>query len=109
MKNFWKITSYLKIHLSIVILVTVVFAIINGAIFNLKVLKSLTIPLTILIVFPMMIGLRFQDIFSLKDVKVQLITQVVNFAIIPFIGYGSAIFFLRNQTELVFGLLLVAL
>jgi len=109
MKNFWKISSYLKKHLSIVILVTVVLAIIIGAIFNLIALKSLTIPLTILIVFPMMIGLRFQDIFSLKDVKVQLITQIVNFAIIPFIGYGLAMFFLRNQIELAVGLLLVAL
>jgi ACR3 family arsenite efflux pump ArsB len=91
MKYFWRISSYLKKHLSVVILVTVVLAIIIGVIFN------------------MMIGLRFQDIFSLKDVKVQLITQIVNFALIPFIGYGLAIFFLQNQIELAFGLLLVAL
>jgi ACR3 family arsenite efflux pump ArsB len=109
MKYFWRISSYLKKHLSVVILVTVVLAIIIGVIFNLPKLNSLTTPLTILIVFPMMIGLRFQDIFSLKDVKVQLITQIVNFALIPFIGYGLAIFFLHNQIELAFGLLLVAL
>lgn len=109
MIDFWKISAYLKKHLSIVILLTVVLAIVIGAYADLSPLKSLIVFFTFLIVFPMMIGLRFRDIFSLKDVKVQLITQLINFALIPFIGYGLAIYFFQNRVELAFGLILLAL
>lgn len=109
MKLFWNVSLYLKKHLMIVIPTTVVLGIILGVLLDLAPLKSLTMLFTILIVFPMMIDLRIQNIFSLDDVKVQLCTQIVNFAMIPFIGYGLANLFLKDQVALALGLLLVAL
>ncbi|MHC4071096.1 MAG: arsenic resistance protein [Planctomycetota bacterium] len=109
MKYLWRLSLFLKRQLLFVIPLTVILAIVAGYAWDLIALKQLTIPFTILIVYPMMIGLPLRSVVTLTDTKVLLVTQIVNFAIIPFIGYGVSLLFFRQHPSLVLGFLLVAL
>jgi ACR3 family arsenite efflux pump ArsB len=72
--------------------------------------KSLILPLTFLMVYPMMVTLNVKHLQEgIKNVKLQLMTQFINFAIIPFIAYGLGPYFFPNKPYMALGLLLAAL
>jgi ACR3 family arsenite efflux pump ArsB len=73
-------------------------------------LKALILPLTFLMVYPMMVTLNVKHLQEgIKNVKLQLMTQFINFAIIPFIAYGLGLYFFPNKPYMALGLLLAAL
>ena len=72
-------------------------------------LKSFIIPLTFLMVYPMMVNLQIKKVFSGGDVKVQLVAQFINFAIIPFIAFGIGKICFADKPLIALGLLLAAL
>ncbi|MFO7710326.1 MAG: bile acid:sodium symporter [Candidatus Woesearchaeota archaeon] len=72
-------------------------------------LKAFIMPLTFLMVYPMMVNLQIRKVFSKGDGKVQVATQVLNFLVIPFIAFGIGIFFFPESPLLALGLLLTAL
>ena len=73
-------------------------------------LKALILPLTFLMVYPMMVTLNVKHLQEgIKNVKLQLMTQFINFAIIPFIAYGLGLYFFPTQPYMALGLLLAAL
>ena len=72
-------------------------------------LRSLIVPFTFLMVYPMMVTLRVREVFAGGDVRAQLLAQVINFAIIPFLAYGAGMLFLRDQPSMILGLLLAGL
>ena len=73
-------------------------------------LKSLILPLTFLMVYPMMVTLNVKHLQEgIKNVKLQLVTQLINFGIIPFIAYGFGLLFFPSQPYMALGLLLAAL
>ena len=57
----------------------------------------------------MMIDLKVQDIFSGEDLKVQFVTQFINFVIVPFFAYGLGYLFFSDRPFVWLGLLLAAL
>ena len=76
----------------------------------LKQLKALIIPFTFLMVYPMMVTLNIKHLKDgIKNVKLQLLTQVINFCIIPFLAYGLGRFFFADQPYMALGLLLASL
>jgi len=73
-------------------------------------LTILIVPLTILMVYPMMISLNIAQLKAgIKNVKLQGVTQLVNFALIPFLAYGLGLFFFPDRPYLALGMLLAAL
>nr|WP_250564640.1 bile acid:sodium symporter [Adonisia turfae] len=80
-----------------------------GAVANPTSLKALIIPLTFLMVYPMMINLQVQKVLSGGDYKVQLLTQLINFAVIPFFAFGMGKLFFADQPLVALGLLLASL
>ena len=72
-------------------------------------LKALIIPLTFIMVYPMMINLQVQKVFSEQDCKLQLVTQLINFAIVPFFAFGMGKLFFADQPLVALGLLLASL
>jgi len=73
-------------------------------------LKALILPLTFLMVYPMMVTLNVKHLQEgIKNIKLQLMTQFINFAIIPFIAYGLGLYFFPNKPYMALGLLLAAL
>lgn len=72
-------------------------------------LKSLIIPLTFLMVYPMMVNLKFGKLLERGDGKAQVLAQAINFLIIPFVAFGLGKVFFPAQPFYAMGLLLAAL
>ncbi|MGM0654539.1 MAG: universal stress protein [Thermodesulfobacteriota bacterium] len=72
-------------------------------------LKSLIIPFTFLMVYPMMVTLNIQKVFEGGDVKAQVLTQAINFGVVPFLAYFMGLIFFKDQPYMALGLLLAGL
>ena len=83
--------------------------ILYGNFYNSESLKSLIIPFTFLMVYPMMVNLNLKKVFSRGDFKLQFITQVINFSIIPFLGFFLGKIFFPDSPYIILGLLLTSL
>jgi ACR3 family arsenite efflux pump ArsB len=86
-----------------------VLALTYGYFSEVSYLKNLIIPLTFLMVLPMMITLPIRKVFEGGDMKVQLATQFINFAITPFIAFAIGMYFFSDNKYLALGLLLTGL
>lgn len=108
----WKILSTLQKNLVWSIPGFMIAGIVMGAMLqDVSFLKTLIIPLTFLMVYPMMINLQINKVFSGGDYTLQGVTQLINFGVIPFIAFGlGKIFFSgEGQEYYLLGLLLTSL
>ena len=105
----WKkisfLQKYLVYNIPAMMLVGIIFGYYNDPLF----LKKFIMPLTFLMVYPMMVNLQIKKVFSRGDTKVQLVTQFINFAVIPFVAFGIGKLFFQDQPLIALGLLLAAL
>ncbi len=72
-------------------------------------LKSLIVPMTFIMIYPMMTTLKIKNILQFNDIKTQLITQFVNFAVLPFVALLIGYLFFREQPYYALGLFLASL
>ncbi|MFN2355151.1 MAG: arsenic resistance protein [Desulfopila sp.] len=72
-------------------------------------LKLLIIPLTFLMVYPMMVTLNIQHLKQGLEPKLQGSAIFINFAIIPFVAFFLGRVFFADQPYMALGLLLAAL
>ena len=72
--------------------------------------KRLIMPFTFLMVYPMMVTLNIKHLKDgVKNIRLQIITQVINFLIVPFLAYGLGLYFFADQPYMALGLLLASL
>lgn len=105
----WKTLKLVNQNLIIAIPIAMLFGFLTGATTNTVILKNLIMPFTILMVYPMMVPLNVRKVFSGGDFKTQLITQAINFALLPFLAYGIGLWFFPDNPYLQLGLLLAGL
>ncbi|PIE45874.1 MAG: arsenite transporter [Gammaproteobacteria bacterium] len=109
----WKVLGFLQKNLVWTIPMMMVIGIACGYYFDMSFLKLAVLPLTFLMVYPMMINLKLEAVFSPKGLKAQIVAQLLNFAVIPFMAfYLSQLFFdINDDSEKYFilGMLFVAL
>lgn len=105
----WKILGYLQKNLIWTIPAMMLAGLAAGALLPVAPLKSTVVPLTFLMVYPMMVNLQIEKVFSAVGLRCQLVTQVVNFALIPFVAYGLGQWFFPDRPLIALGLLLAAL
>ena len=105
----WTLLAVLQSKLVWSIPIFMILGIIFGAFADPNFLKTLIIPLTFLMVYPMMINLQIQKVFLGGDYKVQLLTQLINFGVIPFLAFGMGRIFFAHQPLIALGLLLASL
>ena len=105
----WKVLGFIQKNLVWSVPIFMVAGLIFGAFANPAPLKALIIPLTFLMVYPMMINLQIQKVLSGGDYKVQLLTQLINFGVIPFFAFGMGQLFFADQPLVALGLLLASL
>lgn len=72
-------------------------------------LRYLIVPLTFLMVYPMMVTLNITHLKQGLNFKLQGTTQFINFGIIPFIAYLLGLLFFPDQPYMALGLLLASL
>ncbi|MEN8141090.1 MAG: bile acid:sodium symporter [Thermodesulfobacteriota bacterium] len=74
-----------------------------------KKMKALIMPMTFLMVYPMMVTLNIKHLKQGLSLKLQGMTQLINFAIIPFVAFFLGKWFFPDQPYMALGLLLAAL
>jgi ACR3 family arsenite efflux pump ArsB len=80
-----------------------------GYFFDATLLKSAVLPLTILMIYPMMVTLNIKSVFSKCNYKLEAVTQSINFILIPLVGFLIGQLFFSDSPLTAFGLLLIAL
>ncbi len=109
----WKLLISINKKLVYAIPVMIVLGFIFGKsvdVQTVKQLKNLIMPLTFLMVYPMMVTLNIKHLKAgIKNVKLQLMTQCINFCVIPFLAYGLGLYFFPDNSYMALGLLLAAL
>jgi len=80
-----------------------------GANFDVAWLKNTIMPLTFVLVYPMMVTLNFRSLTEKMNYKLQITTQLINFIVFPLIAYGLGLLFFKEEPFLRLGLLLIAL
>jgi len=105
----WKILGFFQKNLVWSIPIFMVTGLIAGAVTNPAPLKALIIPLTFLMVYPMMINLQVQKVLTGGNYRIQLLTQLINFGVIPFFAFGMGKLFFADRPLVALGLLLASL
>jgi ACR3 family arsenite efflux pump ArsB len=72
-------------------------------------LKQTILPLTFLMVYPMMVNLNLRQVLLRGDAKAQWLAQAINFGVIPFAVFGVGRLFFPSEPHLALGLLLAGL
>lgn len=104
-----KALVFLQKNLVFAIPVAMVLGLLGGGfVFDAKPLKALIIPVTFVMIYPMMTTLNVRSVFSGKDTKLQVTTQLINFVLIPIIVFTIGKLFLGGE-EAKFGLWAVGL
>lgn len=80
----------------------------GGDLFDAKPLKQFIIPITFVMIYPMMVTLNVKTILKGQDAKLQLVTQFINFVVVPIIVFSIGKIFFTGEAEK-FGLWAVGL
>ncbi|WP_415183250.1 arsenic resistance protein [Phaeovulum sp.] len=104
-----RILAGLTRNLILAIPVTMLIGLIYGLIAPVGWLKSLVVPLTLLMVYPMLVNLNLRQMLRGGDTKAQVLAQTINFAVVPFVAYALGRLWFSDQPAFALGLLLAAL
>jgi len=96
-------------HLIVVIPVVMVAGFLAGLAINPAPLKQLILPLTFLMVYPMMINLQLKKVIEGGDIKVQVVTQLINFTVVPLCAFLIGKIAFPDSPYIALGLLLASL
>ncbi len=105
----WQLLGTLNKKLTVAIPAMMLAGIAFGLLVDAAFLKSLILPFTFLMVYPMMVTLKLKQVLEGGDLKAQLLTQVINFTIIPFAAFIAGRVFFDDNPYMALGLLLAAL
>lgn len=103
------ILELIKKNLIVSILLSMVVGLVVGYYFDVSWFKNLIIPLTFMLVYPMMVTLNFNSLKQKSNMKLQITTQLINFIVFPTIAFGLGYIFFQDEIYLRLGLLLIAL
>ncbi len=106
---FWQTINALQKNLVWSIPAFMVLGVVCGYYLNPAPLKQAVIPLTFLMVYPMMVNLSLKQVFSRQGIGLQFIVQLINFGLIPFVGFAMGRFFFPDAPLIALGLLLTSL
>jgi ACR3 family arsenite transporter len=105
----WTLIAALTRNLVVAIPAAMLLGFAWGALAPADWLRWLIVPLTFLMVYPMMVNLKFARVLEAGDTRVQLVAQAINFLVIPFVAWGLGRLFFPGQPFLALGLLLAGL
>ncbi|MCE5219769.1 MAG: bile acid:sodium symporter [Clostridium sp.] len=92
-----------------VIPIVLIVGFITGLILDTSGLKNFILPVTVLMIYPTMIGFKLNEVFNLSHGKLLLTSEFINFIIIPLIAYILGKTFLMNNPQFFAGLIITSL
>lgn len=105
----WSALQWIQKNLSLSIPAAMLAGLGFGAVAETAWLKAAILPLTFLMVYPMMVSLNMAELRHLQGWKTQGLALLVNFGLIPALGYALGLVFFPAQPWFRLGLLLTAL
>lgn len=105
----WPALQWIQKNLSLSIPAAMLAGLGFGAVADTSWLKAAILPLTFLMVYPMMVSLNMAELRHLQGWKTQGLALLVNFVLIPAVGYVLGRLFFPEQPWFRLGLLLTAL
>lgn len=105
----FKVLSHIKDKLTIYLPLTMALAIAYGYYFDPSQLRSLMPIIIFLMVYPMMVTLRYKELLTKGNRKLHFVAQGINFIIFPVMGYGIGRVFFPDNNYIIIGILLMAL
>lgn len=105
----WSTIAWLQKHLiwSIPLAMLLGFAV--GQLVDASPLRLAILPLTFLMVYPMMVTMNLRQLVRRGSGKLLWVTQLINFVVVPAIGYAAGLLFFPDQPFVRLALLLTAL
>ena len=101
--------SRLQQHLVWSVPGAMVLGLVAGALVDAAFLRWAILPLTFLMVYPMMVTLNFRALAARSGVKLQATAFALNFVVMPLLGWGLGLVFFADAPALRLALLLTAL
>lgn len=96
-------------NIALTIPVVLVAGFITGLYVDTSPLKSYLLPVTMVMIYPMMIGFKLGEIINLAHKKLILVSLGINFLIIPLLAYFLGVLFLLDDPQLFAGLAIASL
>ncbi|NTU71885.1 MAG: arsenic resistance protein [Coriobacteriia bacterium] len=96
-------------QLVILIPLAMILGLVAGKLFDLSGAKVLVLPLTMFMVYPMLVNFRPVQAFNMKDSKAVGIAMALDFVALPLIAWGLAMLFFRDEPGLYVGMVLAGL
>ena len=94
-----KALSFLQKNLVWSIPIAMTGGLLFGYFFDAGPLKRFIIPVTFIMVYPMMVTLNVQNMFKGRDIKLQVTTQLINFILIPLLAFYTGRLFFSGEAE----------
>lgn len=88
---------------------SMVLGMIAGAVFDVQRLSVLVLPMTMLMVYPMLISFKPRDALTMEYRRPVTLAMVINFVILPLVAFGFAWVFFRGEPSLFVGMILAGL
>ena len=105
----WKVLNWAQKNLVWSIPIAMVAGLLFGQMADPAFLRWGILPLTFLMVYPMMVTMNVRDLLKPGGNRLQGTTLAVNFLLMPAIGYGMGLLFFADQPMVRLALLLTAL
>lgn len=80
-----------------------------GMVIDTSPLKNFILPVTVLMIYPTMIGFKLKEVLNLSHGRLMLTIMFLNFLVIPVVAYFLGVGFLLKEPELFAGLAITAL
>ena len=104
-----KALTFIRKNLIWNIPIAMLLGLLIGNFFEVAFLKNAILPLTILMIYPMMVTLKMKSVFSGCDYRLEAFTQAINFVVIPLVAYLLGKAFFGDEPLTALGLFLIAL
>jgi arsenite transporter len=105
----FKALAHIKKKLTLYLPMVMVVAVIFGYYFDTSSLKVLLPAIIFLMVYPMMVNLKYKELLSRGNTKLHVTTQLINFTIIPIVGFMIARLMFYDNVYIITGVLIMSL
>jgi ACR3 family arsenite efflux pump ArsB len=103
----WNVLRFVKDKLVWILPAAMISGLVLGATVDVAVLKALIVPLTILMVLPMMVNLEWSNLISRNIGSGFMPALGINLVIIPFLAYGIGRLIFPDDPSAIIGLVLI--
>ncbi|MBN2839355.1 MAG: arsenic resistance protein [Coriobacteriia bacterium] len=104
-----RVLASLSKRLVVLIPAAMLAGLVVGLVFDVSSLQALVLPMTMLMVYPMLVNFRISEAFDLTDGKAIGLAMFLDFIVLPAVAWGLAVAFFSNEPGLFVGMILAGL